>query len=373
MVNAAPDEVLMKRLKSGLVGWVVALWVLVQALSVSALFDPGDCSDFVYGENTPSQLCLDTMRDFPAPLVGEVPLDLTTMSQYSYWRVGSSSQATPLYDAPHGNVIDQIASGFTFVNAINTSVAGWIQIEGNKWVSTANARFVEPSQFTGAVLLNGLQYDFAWVLGDQMTSPAPGAQQSMEGRFLARYTLINLFAKHTTPEGWDWYMVGENQWVEQRNISIARRIEQPEGTQHRWVAIDLYEQNLVAYEGDTPVFATLVATGLPGTDTREGLYDVWAAIDRDPMSGAVGAPNFYSLQSVPWVLYFDDGISLHGTYWHDLFGFRRSRGCVNLTISDAHYLYDWMYAGEVNDEDIPVASVYVYASRAYRSSGVQTK
>jgi hypothetical protein len=339
-----------------------------------ALFDPADCIDYVYGENEPTEQCIDTMRDFPDPLVGEIPLDGTTMAQYSYWRVGNGESATLVYDAPNGNVIRQIERGFTFVNVVDSSVADWLQIEDRSWIKRGDAKFVEASRFTGVTLLNGLQFSFAWVLGDMMTSPEPGAQQSMDGRFLARYTMVNLFSKHTTEDGWDWYMVGENQWVEQRNLSIARRIERPETiTQDRWLAIDLYEQNLVAYEGETPVFTTIVATGLPGTDTNEGTYDVWALIDRDPMSGAVGAPNFYSLQSVPWVMYFDDGISLHGTYWHDLFGFRRSRGCVNLTISDARYLYEWMREADTNEEGLPLVQVYVYASHEYRSDGVQTK
>jgi hypothetical protein len=41
-------------------------------------------------------------------------------------------------------------------------------------------------------------------------------------------------------------------------------------------------------------------------------------------------------------MYFDQSISLHGTYWHDLFGYRQSHGCVNMTISDAKYMFDWM-------------------------------
>ncbi len=32
------------------------------------------------------------------------------------------------------------------------------------------------------------------------------------------------------------------------------------------------------------------------------------------MSGATGAPSAYALQLVPWVMYFDKSISLHGTY-----------------------------------------------------------
>jgi lipoprotein-anchoring transpeptidase ErfK/SrfK len=59
-------------------------------------------------------------------------------------------------------------------------------------------------------------------------------------------------------------------------------------------------------------------------------------------------------------MYFDDEIGLHGTYWHDGFGYRHSHGCVNLTITDAHWLYEWTTGGY---ED---AYVYVYSSGQYR-------
>jgi hypothetical protein len=37
----------------------------------------------------------------------------------------------------------------------------------------------------------------------------------------------------------------------------------------------------------------------------------------------------------------DNGISLHGTYWHNDFGRPRSHGCVNLSPSAAKWLYRW--------------------------------
>src|SRR5438270_13687560 len=137
-------------------------------------------------------------------------------------------------------------------------------------------------------------------------------------------------------------MIGPNQWVKQTFVAKVQQINVPDGVSGYWVAVDLYEQTLVAYEGKTPFFATLVSTGLPKHDTPEGLYKIWAHMTQDNMSGATGAPSAYDLQHVPWVMYFNESISLHGTYWHDLFGYRQSHGCVNLSISDAKYLFDWL-------------------------------
>ena len=60
------------------------------------------------------------------------------------------------------------------------------------------------------------------------------------------------------------------------------------------------------------------------------------------------APNdpYYNLKDVPWVQYFyTSGESIHGTYWHDLFGRPRSHGCVNVSIQNANWLYLWASLG----------------------------
>jgi lipoprotein-anchoring transpeptidase ErfK/SrfK len=39
------------------------------------------------------------------------------------------------------------------------------------------------------------------------------------------------------------------------------------------------------------------------------------------------------------------GYGLHGTYWHNNFGSPMSHGCVNLSVSDAAWFYDWAAVG----------------------------
>ncbi len=182
---------------------------------------------------------------------------------------------------------------------------------------------------------------------------------------MRRYERVNIFSVAYDAEGWRWYMIGPNQWVKQTFVAKVQRTERPAEIEGRWVAVDLYEQTLVAYENDTPVYATLISSGLPATETNEGIFEIWARLPRDGMSGASGAPNAYALQSVPWVMYFDGGISLHGTYWHDLFGYRRSRGCVNLSISDARWLFNWLLDGANYRDESVVNKVYVYSSGQY--------
>ncbi|MEO0561128.1 MAG: L,D-transpeptidase [Chloroflexota bacterium] len=332
-------------------------------------FDASACAEDNNGDEL-SGRCRLMVESYPTPPgVERAPLDSSTLGTYSFWQVGPD--ATPLYGGPGGGVVGEIPAGYNFVNAVNLNDNNFIQIEDGGWVARADATYTSPSQFRGYEITDGLANEFAFVLdlSQIAVSRYPGGPRDNEyGRFLQRYEVVNIFATAFDDEGWRWYMIGPNEWVKQTFVSKVQRIERPEGVSvtDKWVAVDLYEQNMVAYEGDTPVFATLVSSGLPGTATNEGLFNVWANLPVDPMSGATGAPNAYALQSVPWVMYFDEGISLHGSYWHNLYGYRQSRGCVNLTVSDARWLYSWWFPslnsqGEVTDSH----PVYVFSSGEY--------
>jgi lipoprotein-anchoring transpeptidase ErfK/SrfK len=65
------------------------------------------------------------------------------------------------------------------------------------------------------------------------------------------------------------------------------------------------------------------------------------------MNGAEGSPDFYSLDLVPYAQYFDGLISMHGTYWHNSCGYPHSHGGVNLTVSDAMWLFNYLGEGSV--------------------------
>lgn len=333
-------------------------------------FDPLVCGEYVYGETDLSETCVAMMITFPEPPgVVQINPDYSTLSTYDYWQVGP--QAINVHESPGGAVIRQIPRGYNFINAINTSVEGWIEIEGGGWIQASEARHTQPSEFRGVMLLDGLRNPFGWLLDTtgMYTSAYPGGPQDVEnGRLMFRYDMFNVYSEYEDEHGWIWYLVGPDQWIEQRFVAVALPVERPEEVEGRWVAIDLYEQTLVAYENDTPVFATLISSGVNEFPTNEGVFTIWARLDRDAMSGATGAPDAYALQSVPWTMYFDGGISLHGTYWHDLFGYRHSHGCVNLTISDARHIYRWTQDVPPNEAGEVVNYVYVYSSGEFRST-----
>ncbi len=294
----------------------------------------------------------------PYPDVVHVPYQEEVVWTRAYRRMTGH---VIIYDAPNGNPIGELDAGYNYVTVINEQ-DGFIQINYGQWVAKEHITWADVSKFSGVEITTQPKRPFAWMLAEARPSRYPGGPQDKSAEVIPRYTLMNIYGVEYA-NGWEWYLVGPNQWVQQIRVAKVKPIPRPEGVteQDRWIAIDLYEQTAVAYEGSRMVFATLISSGLPQWGTREGLFQVYERYEATRMSGAVGQPDFYFIEEVPYVLYFDGGIGLHGTYWHDRFGYRQSHGCVNLSIMDSWWLYEW-----TAPEDHHNAWVYVYSSGKYR-------
>jgi hypothetical protein len=303
------------------------------------------------------QMLLDEMLLHPSPNVRQVPVDEDELLRFAFRKIVGG--AATIYDAPDGNPVGTIDEGFNYVTVTDTQ-GDWIQINDGQWMPASQLAIARPSEFTGVYIDDPLPYTMAWMLLPTYASVSPGAEGDQSRPILERYTRVNIFATATVGD-WEWYLVGPDQWVKQTQLARVLYIERPAQVKGRWFAVDLFEQVLVAYEDDTPVYATLISSGLPDWETNEGTFTVWARQVNGHMSGAEGQTDFYSLENVPWVMYYDNAISLHGTYWHDGFGYRHSHGCVNMSITDAHWVYQWSMDGGYS-----TPYVYVYSSGEYK-------
>jgi L,D-transpeptidase catalytic domain len=290
------------------------------------------------------------MQANPAPGVQPLGVDDGELSRFSFWRLANDS--ITFYDAPNGNPVGTIDPGFNFTGILRRE-GDWVEIAPNHWIPSSDLAGVRASSYSGVMVPGGLPLQMAWMVKFVRPSQVPGGRAAGGTPILQRYTRVFIY-KAVQVGRWEWYLIGPGQWVEQRNVARMQTTGVPGGVGGRWVAVDLYEQVLVAYDGGSPVFATLISSGVRSTPTRLGVFSVWARKTTDAMTGAMGGPRYYALPSVPYVQYFDKDISLHGTYWHDDFGLQRSRGCVNLSVTDARWLFDFL--GEAG-------SVYVWRSR----------
>ncbi len=114
----------------------------------------------------------------------------------------------------------------------------------------------------------------------------------------------------------------------------------PTVTTGKQIVVDLSDQRVYAYENGALVRNVLVSTGLWGTPTVSGDYRIYVKYDAQLMTG----PGYF-LPGVPWVMYFYQGYSLHGTYWHNNFGQPMSHGCVNMPTDEAAWMYIWAPIG----------------------------
>ncbi len=116
----------------------------------------------------------------------------------------------------------------------------------------------------------------------------------------------------------------------------------------KWIDVDLSEQKLRAWEGNTLYLETALSSGLPWWPTPKGEFRIWTKLRATKMEGGSGK-YYYNLPNVPYVMFFENvqtpgrlGYGLHGAYWHNDFGTPRSHGCVNLPVDVAGLLYYWV-------------------------------
>jgi hypothetical protein len=114
----------------------------------------------------------------------------------------------------------------------------------------------------------------------------------------------------------------------------------------KWIEVDLTKQYLRAWQYDRVVYGTYVSTGLARTPTLPGTFQVFSKIPYHAMSGGTPGIDYYYLPDVPHSMYYAaGGYAIHGAYWHNNFGTPMSRGCVNLPLGAAEWLYNWTPMG----------------------------
>ena len=278
----------------------------------------------------------------------EVPDGAITPFSFAYVRpLPAATYRHPEEAAADLPPIRQFLAGDNWVSAMGSveyNGETWYEINTGEFIRAAHLSFSRPSSFQGVILTEQPQYPFGWINRDVYASAVPGGAQR-DDALLRRYERITMFAQE--PVGSQlWYMIGPDQWVEQSYTARADVDAPPEGVApgEKWIEINTFEQTLAAYEGERMVFATLMSSGRSSTWTPNGLTRIWGKYPATPMQNRdVGSdsPAWYYLEDVEWTQYFNGAYALHAAYWHNSFAFTRSHGCVNLTIPDAKWLYEW--------------------------------
>lgn len=213
------------------------------------------------------------------------------------------------------------------------------------WIPLRDLQRVKAPAFRGGAVSDAL--DVAWVSSDKARlRKQPGGPPAREA--VPRQTRLTVLETREL-QGKPWLRVGEQEWLPQSEVVRPTRLARPSEVKsgEHWFDVELATQILTAYTGDHAVFATLVSTGRghEGSElaTPRGLHRIWvklAASDMDNLENEEAGES-YAIQAVPWVMYFQKGYGLHGTFWHRAFGHAHSHGCVNLSPADAERMFAW--------------------------------
>ena len=129
--------------------------------------------------------------------------------------------------------------------------------------------------------------------------------------------------------------------------TIAPEVDPNEKT----ISVNLDYQTLSCFEGGREVFFCRISSGKrydPVTGevvdtyaTPAGtLMTYWKIVSKNMTAGNEGSG--YSTPAVPWCTFIaSGGVAIHGAFWHNAFGERRSHGCINVTPEDAKWIFRW--------------------------------
>jgi hypothetical protein len=284
------------------------------------------------------------------------PPDLSALLPYRYGRV--MTRETYRFDElPSQAELDRLDSGRSLPGLAEkldgdyfVTIDAEVEHEGRSYVRTVAGKYVPaehvgPTASTtlhGQLFGEGESLPIAFVIDEDVTRYRVSNDALREDGTADKYHRFEPTSLVT--RGGTTCVLGEDGFcIPRESVRIAWSIERPDDVPEgeKWVHVNLTEQTLVAYEGDQPVFATVITSGKEGYDTPTGTYRVGHKYVSIRMSGDDPVEGVYDVDEVPWTMYYFGGYALHGAYWHDGFGRVRSHGCTNIAPADARWLYRW--------------------------------
>jgi hypothetical protein len=240
-----------------------------------------------------------------------------------------------------------------------------LELDGKSWLLTwdrglvpkENAVPYEASRFKGVILGEEGELPIAFFRA------RPRPRYRLEGgRFVAqgewpRLGWVELTGREESFEGARYLEARDGSWCAESDATVARAatelpvlVGQRTSGRRTWLDVSVHGGTLVAYEGARPVYATLISPGrggtpLPGVPAIEtaatplGTFTVVGKFLTATMVSSSIATLVHA--EVQYTQNFDGPYALHGAYWHDAWGEKKSGGCVNLSPIDSRRMFRW--------------------------------
>jgi len=276
------------------------------------------------------------------------PVPAGTLLPFRYARVLEGGAHA--FDGPDPDLAATVRtypSGFIIATRLwgNDASSLHARTRGGHYVPQRSLQFLRPSRHMGVTLDDDGDLDgLGWITQYR----APLHARPSGGRVQTRLARLRRVRVVEELEG-DVLRLERGGYVSAENVARPHLSAPPEGVaaDEPWIDVHLPSQTLVAYRGARPVFATVVSSGRPYRDreTPTGEFRIWIKLAMATMDdiGNNDSGLDYSVESVPWVQYFEGSKAFHAAFWHDAFGARVSHGCVNLSPRDAQWLFDFTH------------------------------
>lgn len=235
---------------------------------------------------------------------------------------------------------------------------------GRSWYKSTKGLVAPADRFwqTSASKFKGTKIDgetiklpLAWVPGHREKTgtfeidEATNSVKPKAGGTVERFGMLQLTGKKLEIRGTSYSQVSDGSWVKTKFVRVTEPGPPPGDLApgEKWIDVNLKQQTLVAFDGTRPVYATMISSGkesdiedkdhrTPTGEWRIREKHIATTMDGD---GTAAGDLPYSIEDVPYVMYYHNSYALHGAFWHRNYGVQMSHGCVNLAPLDAKEVF----------------------------------
>jgi hypothetical protein len=214
------------------------------------------------------------------------------------------------------------------------------------------------SEFHGVELSGEVKLPIAFIRkSDKPKYKRDGATFTPTGASWARLATLPLTGERASDEKNQPYLETKEDglWILEADAAVAAMtptipawVRADAQGRNTWVDISVLGGTIVAYQGEKPVYATMISPGRGGipypnidpletASTPTGTFRVDGKFVTATM---VSSTNDLLVHTeVQFIQNFHGPHALHGAYWHDRWGEPKSGGCVNLAPIDAKWMF----------------------------------
>lgn len=253
----------------------------------------------------------------------------------------------------------EVARGSTIAYAYDFDADGrsWVMTWDRGIIPKDRVRVFERSPFEGVALGADVQLPIALFRSRQPKFRRTDGGVEPTGEYFDRHAHVALSDQEVIHDGVRYLIAKDGSLCGTDGVSVPRirrdippRIAAATQGRRTWIDVSILRGWLVAYEGERPVYATLISPGRGGVarrgvplletaSTPTGRFTVNAKFVTATMVSQSNDALVHS--EVPFTQNFSGPYALHAAYWHDDWGVGKSGGCVNLAPIDARRIFAW--------------------------------